>query len=156
MGSVVAEKLARAGLAVTLATPASEIAAFTATTLELKRIAQRLDALKVRMVTHHVLARAGGGEAELRHIYIDRALTLPVAAIIMVTARLPENKLYHALAASLERLEATGIKSLTRIGDCLAPGAIFHAVHAGHRYARELDVPPGEIPFKRERIVMTR
>jgi dimethylamine/trimethylamine dehydrogenase len=47
-------------------------------------------------------------------------------------------------------LKEAGIKSVTRIGDCLAPGFIAHAVYAGHRYARELDAPPaGEVPFKR-------
>jgi dimethylamine/trimethylamine dehydrogenase len=74
----------------------------------------------------------------------------------MVTARLPEDKLYHALAASPQLLEAAGIKSLTLIGDCLAPGAIFHAVYAGHRCAREFDASAAEIPSKRERIVMVR
>jgi dimethylamine/trimethylamine dehydrogenase len=154
MGSVVAEKLARTGLAVTLATPAPEIAAFTASTLELRRIAQRLDELKVRMITHHVLARAGAGEAQLLHIHTNRELVLAASAVIMVTARLPEDKLYRALEGMPNRLADSDIKSVTRIGDCLAPGAIFHAVYAGHRYARELDAPASEVAFERERILL--
>ncbi len=35
-----------------------------------------------------------------------------------------------------------GVKSVERIGDCLVPGAIVHAVYDGHRYAEELDQPP--------------
>jgi dimethylamine/trimethylamine dehydrogenase len=35
-----------------------------------------------------------------------------------------------------------------RVGDALAPGAIVHAVHSGHRYARELDEPVSEEPYK--------
>jgi dimethylamine/trimethylamine dehydrogenase len=156
MGSLVAEKLAQAGLAVTLATPGPEIAAFTATTLELRRIAQRLDELKVRTVTHHGLARAADGAAQLVHVHTGRPLALPAATIVMVTGRLPEDRLYYALAGMPERLADVGIKSITRIGDCLAPGAIFHAVYAGHRYARELDAPAAEIAFERERILLAR
>jgi dimethylamine/trimethylamine dehydrogenase len=156
MGSVIAEKLALAGLSVALTTPAADIAAFTAATLELRRIAQRLDALNVRMITHHRLAGAGGGEVRLAHVHTERTLAVPASTIVMVTARLPEDRLYHALAETPERLEGVGIKSLTRIGDCLAPGAIFHAVYAGHRYAREFDTQPAEVAFKRERVPVTR
>jgi dimethylamine/trimethylamine dehydrogenase len=154
MGSLVAETLARAGAAVTLVTPAPEIAAFTGTTLELRRIAQRLDELKVRMVTHHGLARAGGGEAQLAHVHTGRTMGVPAAALVMVTARLPEDRLHQLLDAMPDRLAGAGIKSVTRIGDCLAPGAIFHAVYAGHRYAREFDAPRAEIAFKRERVLL--
>ena len=37
---------------------------------------------------------------------------------------------------------AAGIASVDCIGDALAPGAIVHAVHSAHRYARELDPTP--------------
>ena len=152
MGSVIAEALARAGIAVTLVTPASEIAAFTSTTLELRRIALRLDELKVRVLTHHGLARAGGGEAQLAHVHTGRTTSVSAAALVMVTARLPEDGLFQALDAMPGRLAAAGVKSVARIGDCLAPGAIFHAVYAGHRYAREFDAPTPEIAFQRERV----
>jgi dimethylamine/trimethylamine dehydrogenase len=154
MGSLVAETLARAGVAVTLATPAPEVAAFTESTLELRRIAQRLDELKVRMITHHVLARAGAGEAQLLHVHTNRTMGLAASTIVMVTARLPEDRLYRALEAMPDRLAESGVKSVLRIGDCLAPGAIFHAVYAGHRYARELDAPAAAIAFERERILL--
>jgi dimethylamine/trimethylamine dehydrogenase len=154
MGSLVAETLARAGVAVTLATPAPEVAAFTESTLELRRIAQRLDELKVRMITHHVLARAGAGEAQLLHVHTNRTIDLAASTIVMVTARLPEDRLYRALEAMPDRLAESGVKSVLRIGDCLAPGAIFHAIYAGHRYARELDAPAAAIAFERERILL--
>jgi dimethylamine/trimethylamine dehydrogenase len=154
MGSLMAETLARAGVTVALVTPAPEIAAFTDSTLELRRIAQRLDELKVRMITHHRLARAGAGEAQLLHVHTSRPIGLAASAIVMVTARLPEDRLYRALDAMPDRLADAGIKSMTRIGDCLAPGAIVHAVYAGHRYAREFDAPPAEIGFERERILL--
>jgi dimethylamine/trimethylamine dehydrogenase len=39
-------------------------------------------------------------------------------------------------------LKNAGIAAVTRIGDSLAPGAIVHAVHAGHHFARGFDHPP--------------
>ncbi len=48
-----------------------------------------------------------------------------------------------------------GIKSLARIGDCLAPGTIASAVFSGHKFARGFDEPdPGDVPFKREKYVL--
>ena len=42
--------------------------------------------------------------------------------------------------------------TLTRIGDCEAPAIIAAATYAGHRYARELDMPDigDALPFRRE------
>jgi dimethylamine/trimethylamine dehydrogenase len=57
----------------------------------------------------------------------------------------------HAEVAALMADGAPGPKTLTRIGDCLAPGIIAAAVYAGHRYARELGEPPTDaVPFRRE------
>jgi len=108
----------------------------------------------VRMITHHTLTGAGGGKAQLRHVHTERAAGIAASAIVMVTARLPDDGLHRALAAMPDRLGDADIQSVTRIGDCLAPGAIFHAVYAGHRYAREFETPAAEIAFKRERVVL--
>ena len=61
----------------------------------------------------------------------------------------PKDELVAALA------DAPGegvIRSVTAIGDCLAPGLLASAVYSGHRYARELDtdVPVDSPPFRRE------
>ena len=42
-----------------------------------------------------------------------------------------------------------GVLSVDVIGDAEAPGAIVHAVYAGHRYARELGEPRADVPFRR-------
>ena len=39
---------------------------------------------------------------------------------------------------------------IERGGDCSAPGIIASAVLAGHRYAREMDGPAVEVPFRRD------
>jgi dimethylamine/trimethylamine dehydrogenase len=64
-----------------------------------------------------------------------------------VTARLPADGLYDDLADMRARWSEAGITSLTRIGDCYAPGTIQAAVYAGHKLARALDeAPEGEMP----------
>ncbi len=71
--------------------------------------------------------------------------------------RLPNDALYHELMASPDGLAEANIASLVRIGDCLAPSTIAAAVYAGHRYAREIDVPPGDgVAFKREFPILER
>ena len=73
----------------------------------------------------------------------------------MVTMRLPEDRLYHELTAAPEKLAEAGIGSVTRIGDCLAPGTIAAAVYAGHRCAREMDEPAVQgVPFRRELVAL--
>jgi dimethylamine/trimethylamine dehydrogenase len=68
-----------------------------------------------------------------------------------VTSRTPEDELATALAARADSVEAAGIVSVTVLGDALAPGTIAAAVYAGHRYAREFDLPPSDaVGFLRE------
>jgi dimethylamine/trimethylamine dehydrogenase len=81
---------------------------------------------------------------------------VPAKALVLVTSRLPNEQLYLDLSSAPDKLREAGIKSVARIGDCLAPGFIAHAVYHGHRYARELDAPPmGEVPFKRHLPLVT-
>src|SRR5437660_268320 len=70
--------------------------------------------------------------------------------VIATGARGASDALHQALAAQPEELTAAGIRSGTRIGDALAPGAIVHAVYSGHRYARELDADPATLGFRRD------
>ncbi len=144
MGGVIAEKLRAAGHEVILATPAADVSHWTHYTLEQGRIQSRLMEMGVEISTNRNLAAIGDGDVELACTYTGRRYSLACSTVVLVTARLPEEDLYHALSE-------TGIASLARIGDCLAPGTIAAAVYGGHRYARELDQPaPEGVPFRRE------
>ena len=150
MGSVIAERLAAAGLTVTLVTTGDVVASWTSNTLELLPINTQLRRLGITVITAHDVATFDGNEVTLTSNYAEPARKIRAAAVVGVTSRLPEEALYQALLDEPELLRAAGIKSVTRIGDCLAPGFIAHAVYSGHRYARELDAPPaGEVSFKR-------
>ena len=59
--------------------------------------------------------------------------------MLIVGLRIPNDSLYQTLISNPNATLAAGIKSVDRIGDCLAPGAIVHAIYSGHDYARNLD-----------------
>ena len=151
MGSVIAEKLA-AGGAVTLVTPAADVSAWTHNTLEQTHIERRLRELGVTLIEKHKLEGATGGRVALRHISGDARRTVEAKTVVMVTARRPCESLYLKLDGLQAQRENAGIRALSRIGDCLAPGTIAAAVYEGHRFAREFDRTgdADAVPFKRE------
>ena len=121
MGGVLAEKLRLEGLDVTLVTPAADVSKWTHATLEQGWIEQRLYEIGVTIIEKHALTSAANGEARIQHTQSGRERALPCASLLLVTMRLPNDTLYHDLAADAARLQDAGIVSLTRIGDCLAP-----------------------------------
>ena len=153
MASVLAEKLSGEGHDVVYVTPEVDVAHWTHNTMEQGRIQARLLELGVQIHTSRTLTSIGSGEVELACTYSGRSSTIASGSVVLVTMRLPEDGLYDELMADREALEAAGIMSVTRIGDCLAPGLIAAAVYGGHKYARELDAElpsPDEVPFRRE------
>jgi dimethylamine/trimethylamine dehydrogenase len=154
MGGLLAEVLASSGLEVTLATPVGEASSWTYHTAERERANGRLVEVGVTVITNQLVTGFDGDCVELRAVYGAAVTRRPAAALVMVTARIPDDGLYYDLMADEGALTAAGIKSVTRVGDCLAPGTIAAAVHSGHAHARALDEPdPGDVPFKRERVV---
>jgi dimethylamine/trimethylamine dehydrogenase len=151
MGGVIAEKLRRAGLEVTLVTPAPLVSAWTVNTLEQTRIQARLLELGVTICANEALVDFAGGEAGLACVFTGRRRTLPAGSVVMVTSRSARHELHAELAARSVEVKAAGIKSVTRIGDCEAPGPIAAAVFSGHRYAREFEFEATDaVPFLRE------
>ena len=152
-GGVVAEKLARAGLAVTLVTTESMVSAFTQYTLEQGRIQSRLIELGVTLAVSTDLNALHPGEAELACAYTGRTRRIAAESVVLVTMQSPDDDLFHALSARPDALAAAGIRKLARIGDALAPGTIAAAVWSGHRFAREFDRPEGDdVDFSRENV----
>jgi dimethylamine/trimethylamine dehydrogenase len=151
LGSVLSENLRAAGNDVTIVTPADRVAAWTVNTLEQHAIQRRLLELGVRLVMNHRVVEYEGDEVVMECTYTARQSTIPASSVVTITSRLPNDELYEALSAQPEALSAAGIVSVNAIGDCLAPGTIAAAVYAGHRYAREFDLPENDqVGFRRE------
>jgi len=151
LGGVLAEKLRNDGHEVVLATPAADVSHWTHNTMEQFRIQARLLELGVQIAAHRNLVTITPNAVELACVFTGRRETRPAATVLLVTARLPQDALHHALLADPARLADAGIRSVTRIGDCLAPATIAAAVWSGHRAARELGRPASDaVPFRRE------
>jgi dimethylamine/trimethylamine dehydrogenase len=154
MGAVLAELMARAGHLTVYVTPHAEVSRWTHHTMEQPRIQARLIELGVAIHPHRMLAGRTADRLELACTFTGRLETIACSTLIPVTSRLPEETLWLALCARKPEWADAGIGSVTRIGDCLAPGTIAAAVYSGHRYAREfgekidLDVTP----FRRESV----
>ncbi len=140
MGGVIAEKLARDGHQVSLATSAPVVSPWTDYTGEQHRIMVRLLECGIDVVTAHRLVAVDDRGAELACVYGGPLRKLACDTLIVVGSRAPVDDLERALAERSDDVEAAGIAEVRTIGDLHAPGAIVHAVASGHRFARELDV----------------
>ena len=155
LGGVIAEKLRADGYEVTLVTPEADVSGYCEYTLEQGRIQTRLLELGIATVPHRNIVEIGDGEVEIACVFTDKRERLACGSLVLLTARLADDALYHALMANEAALAEAGIESVKRIGDAVAPSTIAAAVFEGHRYARELDAePPGDVPFLRERMVI--
>jgi dimethylamine/trimethylamine dehydrogenase len=154
MGSVLAELLARRGRTVTFVTPESQVSPWSRNTLEQARIQKRLIGLGVEIVTAMAFAGRTKDQLELSCVYSGRTRPVDCATLVPVTARLPDETLWLELKAREDEWPDAGIKTVTRLGDCLAPGLIAAAVYSGHQYARtyQEQVDKDRAPFMREDI----
>jgi len=155
MGSVIAEKLVEKGCQVDFVSTFSRISDWTQYTVEQNRIQGRMIKLGVNIIPSRNLKAFDGNKVTLECVYTGSEETLEVDGLVMITARVPNDELYHQLASQPDALSDAGIKSLARIGDCLAPGTIASSVFSGHKFAREFDEPAqGDVPFKRETFLL--
>ncbi|HEU4825848.1 MAG TPA: hypothetical protein VFS85_05175 [Dongiaceae bacterium] len=152
MGGVLAELLARSGNTVRLVTPSIRVSDWSYNTLEQVFIQKRLIELGVEIDVTRGLMKVARDHAEVACTYSGRLSQIPCGAVVLVTARLPNDALYLDLKARQAGWRDAGIRSVKLIGDASAPAPIAWATYAGHRYAEELDAPDigDAVPFKRE------
>jgi dimethylamine/trimethylamine dehydrogenase len=152
IGGVLAELLAAQGCQVRLITPAAQVSAWTANTLELVRIRQRVMRAGVTVDTNRAVTRLTREGLVTACVFTGEAQTMAVDTVVMVTARLPDEGLYADLMARKAEWAGACIASVQAIGDAWSPSTIAAAVWSGRRCAEELDGPPpgGPVPFRRE------
>jgi dimethylamine/trimethylamine dehydrogenase len=150
MGSLIAEQLARSADSVTYVTPAGHASAWTIMTNEQPQVHRALATAGVALLTLSRITALAGGEATVANLFTGAEQRLPCRSLVIVGLRRASDALYQTLLARQEEFAGAGILSVDRIGDALAPGAIVHAVHSGHRYARELDGPVRSAAYLRD------
>jgi dimethylamine/trimethylamine dehydrogenase len=156
MGGVIAETLRAHGLAVTYVTASDSVSAWAGNTSERWRIRTRLIEVGINIVTAHSLAAFDGQAATLSCQYSGAQLQLPAGAAVLVTARKPNDALYHEILATAGGDASRLPFTLSRIGDCEAPAIVAAAVYSGRRYAEEMDAPlDPDLPLKHDRPVVS-
>jgi dimethylamine/trimethylamine dehydrogenase len=150
LAGAVAEQLAKQADEVSYVTTAGNASAWTFMTNELPLVHRALCNAGVPIHTLHRVTAFDGATVTLADVYSGKEKGLACRSLVIVGMRKPRDELYHALLARESELKDAGIASVARIGDSLAPGAIVHAVHDGHRYAREFDSENAEPPYTRD------
>ena len=151
MGGALAEHLVKAGHKVSLVTPHTLVSAWTEMTNEQIFIQKKLAELGVEFSFSRALVEAGTDGFVWQSTYSDQRFETAPGQLVLVTGRMPRRALFDELQARSAEWGDAGLKSVTRIGDCLVPSTIADAVHRGHKYARELEVPAANRLVKRER-----
>ena len=150
LGGAIAEHLARLSDDVAYVTPAGNASAWTFMTNELPLVHRALRKAGVAIHTLNRVLRFDGESVTLADVYDGTETRLPCRSLLVVGVREPRDELYRALVARPADLERAGITAVTRIGDAHAPGAIVHAVHSGHAYARSLGAGESVMPYTRD------
>ena len=136
LAAALAEQVLKQGATVEIVTPHEIFARWTRLTLEQRRLQARMIDRGVTLSTDLTLTHAAPGRFVFEHGLTGQTVTREGDHLLMLTGRLPDTTLHDALKD--QPLADAGIKTLTPIGDCVAPGLIAHAVFAGHRLGREL------------------
>ncbi|HTH85720.1 FAD-dependent oxidoreductase [Mycobacterium sp.] len=152
MGGVVAELLAKEGLDVTLITPAAHVSQWTTNTLEVARIRKRVIRAGIDVRTNTAVTSVTPDGVRTACVYTGDEGAVNADSVVMVTARLPHDRLYQELLGRKSEWADADLLSVRAIGDAWAPATIAAAVWSGHRYAEELDEPQplGPVPYLRE------
>lgn len=150
MGGVLTEHLAAQGIDVSYVTPAGQASAWTIMTNELPLVHKALARRNIPVTTLQMVTAFDGEAATLTHLFTGEETRVLCRSVLITGMRTPRSELYDALTARADDLAAAGIRSVERIGDTLAPGAIAHAVHSGHKLARELGTADLKKPYRRD------
>jgi len=152
MGGVLAELLVQKGAKVTLVTPSAYVSDWTNNTLEQATIHRRLAGMGVRIVLNRGVSLIAKDHVMTNCVYTGDLTPEVADAVVMVASRLSSDGLWQALQQRQNEWADAGILSVKLIGDAAAPGPIAWATYAGHRFARELDMPDigDAVPFRRE------
>jgi dimethylamine/trimethylamine dehydrogenase len=150
MGSALAEHLAKSGQAVSYVTPAGHASAWGIMSNEQPQVHRALASSGIALHTLSRVTAYGEGSVTLANQFTNTETLLPCASLVIVGTRFGNDALYTELMARESDFADAAIRSVTRIGDALAPGAIVHAVYSGHRYARELDSAPSARRYRRD------
>jgi len=158
LAGVLAELLVQNGNRVTFVTPSAKVSEWSENTLDQGFIQARLLESGIEVRTNRAVTEIARQAVTVQCTYTGRREEIGCDAVVLVTARLPEDSLYLDLKARQAEWDDHGIVSVKVIGDANAPAAIAWATYAGFRYGEELDTGGSgdKAPFRRPQMTGDR
>jgi len=130
-----AELLAEKGCTVEVVTPQFYVGGDLSITLDIELWYRRALAKGILLTPNHFLAGLGPNNATIMNNYTGQTRHLEgLALAVMATPQSANDALYQQLLGKVQQLY--------RIGDCLAPRRVEHAILDGERAARALSLTP--------------
>ena len=139
MGGLMAEYIKDLGYEVTIITPFDKVSPWSFNSNEIDEIQLSLLEKNIRVLTQHRIIKVEDSSVKAIHKVSREETDIDRGSLVLVGYRKQNDSLYSDLNSREEDLKASGIKSLQNIGDSNAPGAVVHAVYAGHLYANTFD-----------------
>ena len=139
MGGLMAEYIKDLGYEVTIITPFDKVSPWSFNSNEIDEIQLSLLEKNIRVLTQHRIIKVEDSSVKTIHKVSREETDIDRGSLVLVGYRKQNDSLYSDLNSREEDLKASGIKSLQNIGDSNAPGAVVHAVYAGHLYANTFD-----------------
>ena len=139
MGGLMAEYIKDLGHKVTIITPFDKVSPWSFNSNEIDEIQLRLLEKDIRVFTQNRIITVEDSSVKTIHKVSHEETDIDRGSLVLVGYRKQNDSLYSDLNSRKADLSSSGIKSLQNIGDSNAPGAVVHAVYAGHLYANTFD-----------------
>ena len=139
MGGLMAEFIKDLGHEVMIITPFDKVSPWSFNSNEIDDIELRLLEKDIRVLTQHRIITVEDSSVKTIQKVSHEENDIDRGSLVLVGFRKQNDSLYNELNSSEAALKASRIKSLQNIGDSNAPGAVVHAVYAGHLYANTFD-----------------
>ncbi len=147
MGGLIAEYIADLGHEVTIITPFENVSPWSFMSNEVNAIKAKMYEKNIKTITEYRISKLKNESLTLTHKITKEIMDVDRRSLVIVGMRLPVDSLFRELSANQSLLEDSGIKTLNNIGDSNSPGAVFHAVYAGHMYANTFDSGIDDDPY---------
>ena len=144
MGGLLAEFIKDLGHEITIITPFEKVSPWSFNSNEVTEIKLKLLEKGIKAITDHRIIEIEESSVRINHEVSNKQKDITRGSLVLVGNRKQNDSLYQSLKSNQEALKASGIKTLQNIGDSNAPGAVVHAVYAGHLYANTFDQEDGD------------
>lgn len=155
MGPGIAERLARQGHDVILATRGDHIAEYQRFTGEASHTLRDLRELGVQLWTETAVTAEDASTVQLTKPGVGTQ-SVAIDNVVLVGTRTSDTGLFRGLLDLRDRWDENEVSAVHRVGDCVRPHFIADAIFSGHRLAQEIDTanPAKPLPFIRERRII--